>query len=71
VRPTIAQSVIRNTLAAEGLEPSMIDGQRLHHFIERAMIGLRLFCDPQRLPELTHDLDALCQRYGATRKVAS
>lgn len=63
VSPLLARSVLQNTLDRERIDPSRVTAVTIDHFVERAMIGLRLFCEPMRLPDMMIELAEICLRH--------
>ncbi len=56
VSALLVHSTLRSALAQCGTSPATFEKAELAPVIEQAMVGMRLFCDPARLPDLTRDL---------------
>jgi hypothetical protein len=57
-----AMSVLASVLAQCSLAPHDVRGHNIVDVVEKLMVGLRLFCDPTRLPDLMIELAELCDR---------
>ena len=55
-------SMVDNMLRQRSLSSWDLGSDNIVEFIEDLMVGLRLFCDPARLPDLMIDLAELCDR---------
>jgi hypothetical protein len=55
-------SMIEHKLHQRSMNPWDLGPENVVEFIEDLMVGLRLFCDPERLPDLMIDLATLCDR---------
>lgn len=55
-------SIMGNTLGHRSMTPSDINAENVVQFIEELMVGLRLFCEPTRLPDLMIELAEFCDR---------
>lgn len=44
---------------------SDLSPQDVEHIVEKVMAGLRLFCPPERLPELMVELAAFCKEMSS------
>lgn len=55
-------SVLSSVLAQRSLSQHEVDGENIIELVEEVMVGLRLFCDPARLPDLMIELAELCDR---------
>jgi hypothetical protein len=53
-------SMLTNVLSQRGMERRDIDGENLLDIVGEVMLGLRLFCDQDRLPDLMIELAELC-----------
>lgn len=56
----LAESTVGQSLVAHGRSPSTFGPRDVDVVIEHAMIGLRMFCDPTRLPDLMIALAEYC-----------
>lgn len=57
VESTLGVAAGRIGVSLEHLEPSEVE-----HLVAEAMVGLRIFCDPEKLPDLMLDLADYCER---------
>lgn len=57
-----AAAVLKGSMARLGYVDAELTPEQLERLVAEVMIGLRLFCDPARLPELMVDLAELCER---------
>lgn len=57
-------ATLEASLAELGLEAEGVGPKELEALVERAMLGLRLFCSEDRLPELMLDLADFCHEAG-------
>lgn len=57
-----AGAMLRTVLMDRRLDPERITADDLALVVEDAMVGLRLFCSPARLPDLMIELAELCDR---------
>ncbi len=57
VESTLGVSADRLGISLENLEPREVE-----NLVAQAMIGLRIFCNPDRLPDLMLDLADYCER---------
>lgn len=55
-------SMLSSVLAQRSLSQHDVDGENIIPVVEEVMVGLRLFCDPARLPDLMIELAELCDR---------
>jgi hypothetical protein len=55
-------SMLATVLAQRAIEHSAIDSENLVDVVGEVMIGLRLFCPADRLPDLMIDLAEFCDR---------
>ena len=62
IAPMTVGSVLKQSLERLHLQPGQVAGANLERLVEEAMVGLRLFCDAARLPELMVELAELCGR---------
>jgi hypothetical protein len=62
VTPLTVDSMLRRSLDRIGTTPGGVTPKNLENVVEEVMVGLRLFCEPQRLPELMVELAELCHR---------
>jgi hypothetical protein len=53
-------SMLANVLAQRAIEHSAIDSENLMDIVGEVMTGLRLFCEPERLPDLMIELAEFC-----------
>lgn len=60
VSPLLVHSTLRNALSHVKATPSTLERRDLSRVVEHAMVGMRLFCDPERLPTLMVELAELC-----------
>jgi hypothetical protein len=65
VSALLVHSTLRSALAQCGTTPATLKKEELAAVIEHSMVGMRLFCDPARLPELTRDLEQHCAQATA------
>lgn len=56
ISPIMVSSVLRTALAARGWVAGVPTGSVLSAVVTDSMIGLRLFVDPDRLPDLMLEL---------------
>jgi len=56
----LAESTLTQSLAAHGRSPATFGPADADAVVEHAMVGLRLFCDPGRLPDLMIALAEYC-----------
>ena len=54
--PILVDSVLERALTARGLTPSTVNEAQLGELTSDIMVGLRLFVDDARLPQLMLDL---------------
>lgn len=54
--PILVDSVLERALSARGLTPSTVNEAQLGELTSDIMVGLRLFVDEDRLPQLMLDL---------------
>ncbi|MCC6556310.1 MAG: hypothetical protein IT372_25400 [Polyangiaceae bacterium] len=59
-----AGAMLKNVISDRGLEQERLSAEDLAAVIEDVMIGLRLFCNPGRLPDLMIELAELCDSEG-------
>jgi hypothetical protein len=57
----LVQSTLQSVLAQHNATPASFKREELSGVVEQAMIGMRLFCDPERLPELMVALAEYCE----------
>jgi hypothetical protein len=62
VSALLVHSTLRSALAQCGTTPASFKKEELAAVAEQAMVGMRLFCEPARLPDLTRDLAEHCAR---------
>jgi len=55
-------SMLSSVLAQRSITPYDVRGGNIVEIVEEVMVGLRLFCDPARLPDLMIELAELCDR---------
>ena len=61
-----SEAVVSGSMARLGLVDVTLTPDQLERLVAEVMIGLRLFVDPVKLPELMVDLALLCDReHGA------
>jgi hypothetical protein len=60
VSPILAESTLAQALGAKRLSPASFGPAHADAVIEHAMVGLRMFCDPTRLPDLMIALAEYC-----------
>ncbi len=63
--PASVEATLRTVLEKERLSAAELGLDDLPEVVAEAMVGLRLFCDPERLPDLMLDLAELCEESGA------
>ena len=59
------EATLGTVLAKMDLSAAELGPEDLPRVVAEAMVGLRLFCNPERLPELMVDLAELCERRAA------
>ena len=57
-----AAAVVKGSIARLGYLEATLSPEQLEKLIAEVMVGLRLFCEPTRLPELMVDLALFCER---------
>jgi len=57
-----AGAMLRTVMADRGIDAGQMTADDLALLVEDVMVGLRLFCNPARLPDLMIDLAELCDR---------
>jgi hypothetical protein len=60
------RSVLTRTLNEMHLEPSFLGGANVDQVVEKSMLGLRLFCPPEKLAELMLAVAEYCQQVHAS-----
>ena len=65
------EATLSTVLEKKRLSPAELGPADLPEVVAEAMVGLRLFCDPERLPDLMVDLAELCERRGAAGEGAT
>jgi hypothetical protein len=60
VSALLVHSTLRNALTHCGTTPASFKKEELAAVVEQSMVGMRLFCEPARLSELTRDLARHC-----------
>jgi hypothetical protein len=55
-----ASAMLKTVLDERGIVPEQMTPEDLIGVVEEVMIGLRLFCNPKRLPDLMIELAELC-----------
>ena len=63
--PASVEATLRTVLDKQRLSAADLGPDELPEVVAEAMVGLRLFCDPDRLPDLMVDLAELCEESGA------
>jgi hypothetical protein len=58
--------MVATVLAERTMTAHELDADTLIDFVEEVMVGLRLFCPPERLPDLMLELAEYCDRETAT-----
>ena len=53
-------ATLGTVLERRGLSPAGLGPEDLPQVVAQAMVGLRMFCDPEKLPELMVDLADYC-----------
>jgi hypothetical protein len=56
----LVHSVLHQSQLKLGIPDGPLRRADLEPLVEEAMVGLRLFCPPERLPDLMVDLASLC-----------
>lgn len=56
------RAAIDKTLERRRLEPNDLATDTLPEVVAEAMVGLRMFCDPEKLGDLMVDLAEYCER---------
>lgn len=59
------EATLTTVLTKRGLTPDRLDSGNLPEVVAEAMIGLRLFCAPDRIGDLMLDLADYCETRGA------
>ena len=62
VSPIVVHATLKNAIDMLSLRPDMVDSRDAERVVERTMIGLRLFCDTDKLPGLMLELADYCHR---------
>jgi hypothetical protein len=62
VTPLTVDSMLRRSLDHLGLTVEGVTPRNLERVVEEVMVGLRLFCEGHRLPDLMVELAELCHR---------
>ena len=57
VSRTIVRAVLLNAVARLDVTPHEIRPEHMNQLCEEALLGLKLFCEPNRLPDLMHELE--------------
>ena len=60
VSPIMIHSVVSAALGRRRMDASQLGPRHLLEFAEEVMGGVKLFCDPKRLPDLTREVADLC-----------
>lgn len=58
-------AALGTALARRGLTPEQLGPEELPEVVAEAMVGLRMFCAPERVGDLMLDLAEYCERVGA------
>ena len=58
-------AALDTTLKNRGLAPETLDAEKLPEVVAEAMVGLRMFCAPERVGDLMIDLAEYCEGVGA------
>ncbi|HEY3820634.1 MAG TPA: hypothetical protein VGL81_25885 [Polyangiaceae bacterium] len=62
IAPLTVGSVLKQSLERLHLRPEQVSAAQMERVVEEAMVGLRLFCDAAKLPDLMVELAELCGR---------
>jgi hypothetical protein len=65
ISPLLVHSTLRSALNHQRTSPGAFERKHITGVVEHAMIGMRLFCDPARLPDLMIELAEHCARTQA------
>src|SRR5438105_2004620 len=60
VSRTMVRAVMLNAVSRVQVRPEQIKREHMEQIVEEAMVGLRLFCDAERLSDLRLELAAFC-----------
>lgn len=60
VSPIMVRSMIAKALFALKLREDQVTSQNLDRVAEEVMVGLRLFCEPSKLPDVMFEIAELC-----------
>jgi hypothetical protein len=60
VSPILAESTLAQALGARGINAASFGPAHVDAVVEHAMVGLRMFCDAARLPDLMITLAEFC-----------
>jgi hypothetical protein len=64
-------SMLRRSLDRLEMPMEAVTARNLDTVVEEVMVGLRLFCDPNKLPELMVELAELCHRLSLPPELAA
>ncbi len=63
--PASVSAALGAALEERGLSPQTLSREQLPFVVAEAMVGLRMFCDPERLGDLMMDLAEYCESSAA------
>lgn len=69
--PASVTAALSATLERRGLSPPDVGRGELPDVVADAMVGLRMFCDPERIGDLMMDLAEYCEAVAAEADDAS
>lgn len=62
-----AQSSLKKAFERMGIDPSDLTPENLPEIVSEAMVGIRIFCPPEKIGDFMVDLAELCEEVGSAK----